>query len=45
MKEKEIMFVTIKTTSNISIKALFKNYKGDYKPKEIDWGDKKGSEI
>ena len=28
-----------------NIKELFKDYKGDYKPSEIDWGEPKGEEI
>lgn len=29
----------------ITIKSLFKDYNGDYKPAEIDWGPPKGNEI
>ena len=28
-----------------NIKELFKDYKEDYKPIEIDWGEPKGEEI
>ena len=28
-----------------NIKELFANYKGDYKPIEIDWGNLEGEEI
>ena len=28
-----------------NIKELFKDYKGDYEPIEIDWGETKGGEI
>lgn len=28
-----------------NIKELFKNYKEDYTPTEIDWGETKGGEI
>ena len=28
-----------------NIKELFENYKGDYKPTEIDWGKPEGDEI
>ena len=28
-----------------NIKELFENYKGDYEPKEIDWGNPEGKEI
>ena len=28
-----------------NIKELFKNYKEDYTPTEIDWGEPKGEEI
>ena len=45
MKYNKITVDPIKTTSNISIKSLFKDYNGDYKPNEIDWGEKRGSEI
>ena len=27
------------------IKELFNDYKGDYNPTEIDWGEPKGEEI
>ena len=45
MKDNRIMVVPINEISNISIKSLFKDYKGDYKPNEIDWGDKRGNEL
>ena len=28
-----------------NIKELFENYKGEYEPTEIDWGEPKGEEI
>ena len=28
-----------------NIKELFKNYKGNYEPEEIDWGKPEGEEI
>lgn len=28
-----------------NIKELFKNYKGNYEPEKIDWGEPKGEEI
>ena len=28
-----------------NIKELFEDYKGDYKSKEIDWGEPQGDEI
>ena len=28
-----------------NIKELFENYKGEYEPTEIDWGEPKGKEI
>ncbi len=28
-----------------NIKELFEDYKGDYKPEEIDWGEPQGDEI
>ena len=28
-----------------NIKELFKDYKGDYKSEEIDWGEPQGDEI
>lgn len=31
--------------AKITLKSLFADYKGDYKPTEIDWGQKKGNEI
>lgn len=33
-----------KPTNKGSIKELFKNYKGDYKSKKIDWGKPIGKE-
>ena len=28
-----------------NIKELFENYKGNYEPEKIDWGEPKGEEI
>ena len=28
-----------------NIKELFENYKGDYEPVEVEWGEPKGEEI
>ena len=28
-----------------NIKELFKNYKGNYEPEKIDWGEPKGEDI
>ncbi len=30
---------------NITIKSLFADYNGDYKPAEFDWGEPKGKEV
>ena len=32
-------------TKRKNIKELFEDYKGDYKPIEVDWGDPEGEEI
>ena len=32
-------------TKRKNIKELFADYKGDYKPTEVDWGDPEGEEI
>ena len=32
-------------TKRKNIKELFADYKGDYKPIEVDWGDPEGEEI
>ena len=32
-------------TKRKNIKELFENYKGEYEPTEIDWGEPKGEEI
>lgn len=32
-------------TKRKNIKELFADYKGDYKPIEVDWGDPEGKEI
>lgn len=40
--------ITVKPISKneiITIKSLFLNYNGNYKPSEIDWGGKKGNEA
>ena len=40
-----IMVTPIVKKRNITIKSLFANYKGSYKPEEIDWGGIKGKEV
>lgn len=34
-----------KTENRKNIKELFQDYKGEYKPEEIDWGSPVGDEI
>lgn len=29
----------------VTIKSLFSGYSGNYKPTEVDWGEKKGKEV
>ena len=43
IKDKQIVIKPI--CKKVTIKSLFANYKGDYKPSEIDWGTKKGNEV
>ncbi len=31
--------------NDISLSELFKEYDGDYKPCEIDWGEDQGEEV
>lgn len=33
------------TASRKTIKELFANYDGEYKPQEIDWGEQAGKEV
>lgn len=39
------LIIQKRVPEKISIKKLFANYKGDYTPNEIDWGNAKGVEI
>lgn len=43
VKENKIIIEKIEEKKNI--KQLFKDYKGDYKSVNIDWGTPKGEEI
>ncbi len=45
MENDKILVVPQTVDSNVTLKSLFKDYKGDYKPNEIDWGDRKGNEV
>ncbi len=42
---KDEKIIIEKTKNRKNIKELFKDYKGDYKPNEIDWGEPVGDEI
>lgn len=33
------------TAARKTIKELFANYDGEYKPREIDWGEQAGKEV
>ena len=43
VKDEKIILEKEKKKKNI--KDLFKNYKGDYVPKEFDFGEKEGKEV
>ena len=37
--------ITKAIKDEIILKELFSEYKGEYKPKEIDWGEPEGDEV
>ena len=45
IEEDKLVIEKAKTQNRKNIKELFKDYKGEYKPEEIDWGEPKGEEI
>ncbi len=45
IEEDKLVIEKAKTQNRKNIKELFKDYKGEYKPKEIDWGEPEGEEI
>ncbi len=45
IEEDKLVIKKAKTQNRKNIKELFKDYKGEYKPEEIDWGEPKGEEI
>lgn len=45
IEEDKLVIKKAKTQNRKNIKELFKDYKGEYKPKEIDWGEPEGEEI
>ena len=45
VEDGKLIMEKIKEPKRKNIKELFKNYKGDYEPIEIDWGETKGEGI
>ena len=45
IEEDKLVIEKAKTQNRKNIKELFKDYKGEYKHKEIDWGEPEGEEI
>lgn len=45
IEEDKLVIEKAKTQNRKNIKELFKDYKGEYKPDEIDWGEPEGEEI
>ena len=45
IQEDKLVIEKAKTQNRKNIKELFKDYKGEYKPEEIDWGEPEGEEI
>ena len=45
IEEDKLVIEKAKTQNIKNIKELFKDYKGEYKPEEIDWGEPEGEEI
>ena len=44
-QEDYIMVKPVKARNKVTIKSLFQDYSGDYKPSEIDWGEDRGKEL
>jgi len=40
-----IIVKPIEKRENITLKSLFKDYSGSYKPEEVDWGKAQGNEV
>ena len=45
IEEDKLVIEKAKTQNRKNINELFKDYKGEYKPEEIDWGEPEGEEI
>lgn len=45
IEKDKLVIKKAKTQNRKNIKELFKDYKGEYKPEEIDWGEPEGEEI
>lgn len=45
IEKDKLVIEKAKTQNRKNIKELFKDYKGEYKPEEIDWGEPEGEEI
>ena len=45
IEEDKLVIEKAKTQNRKDIKELFKDYKGEYKSEEIDWGEPEGEEI
>ena len=40
-----ILVKPVEHHQDVTVRSLFAGYTGDYKPTEVDWGDKRGNEI
>ena len=44
-RDNTIVVKPISVYQKVTIKSLFADYHGDYKPTEFDWGESRGAEI
>jgi len=45
VEDNKIVIEKAPKTERKNIKELFKDYKGEYEPSEIDWGEPEGKEV
>ena len=45
VEDNKIVIEKAQKTERKNIKELFKDYKGEYEPSEIDWGEPEGKEV
>ncbi len=45
IEDNKIVIEKAQKTERKNIKELFKDYKGEYEPSEIDWGEPEGKEV